>query len=63
MRAPKAPVRYFVLGVRVTEELKAEIEAAAAAKEWSISHWLNAAARDALVIPSGAGKRRAKARK
>ena len=43
-----APRKMFVLGVRVDPDLKADIEAAAARKEWSVSQWLARAARDAI---------------
>jgi hypothetical protein len=49
MRTPThKPVRHHVLGVRVTSELKEAIEAAAATREWSVSHWLSTAAQSAL---------------
>lgn len=42
------PIKQHVLGLRVTEDVKAQIEAAAAAREWSVSQWLAFAARSAL---------------
>jgi predicted HicB family RNase H-like nuclease len=48
----------YVLGVRVDPELKAQIEAAAAAREWSVSHWMARTAQDALAKAPRKSRRR-----
>jgi uncharacterized protein (DUF1778 family) len=53
---PNRPKRTHVLGVRVDDDLKAAIEAAAAAEERSVSQWLAMLARAALLT----GKRKPK---
>jgi len=50
--APTRPKRTHVLGVRVDDDLKAAIEAAANADERSVSQWLAMAARTALSPPA-----------